>query len=140
MAGLPILDVTSERGVHNPRVIDLIAFDAETDEVVVTMIEFRPWKNDPTQLEELEEKCNNYADYILDGHLTAQYPQYLNKKVRIELRCATDPVGESVSLINAMDQFLASVNVGFIARIGDLDAPDTFESAQATAVRPENEQ
>ena len=31
------------RGIHNPAVVDLIRFDAATNEVVLCMLQRRPW-------------------------------------------------------------------------------------------------
>jgi hypothetical protein len=42
------------RGVHNPRVIDLITPDPSSGEVVLVMLEERPWQSDPDQLRQLE--------------------------------------------------------------------------------------
>jgi hypothetical protein len=44
-------EVEQERGVHNPRVVDLMRLDAEADEVELLMLETRPWGSDPRQLE-----------------------------------------------------------------------------------------
>ena len=37
-----------ERGVHNPRVIDLIGLDAENDQVYLLMLELRPFGTEIT--------------------------------------------------------------------------------------------
>jgi hypothetical protein len=73
------------RGVKNPKVIDLVKLDAETNSVVLQMIEDRPWEDTPDRLEELSEKFNNYYDYVVDGWLVKQYPQYEGKNVIFEL-------------------------------------------------------
>ena len=70
------------RGVHNPRVIDLITPDAATGEVVLVMIEDRPWQSDPEQLRQLEAKFNAYLEYALGGHLAKQYAEYAERPVR----------------------------------------------------------
>ncbi len=43
-------------GVHNPNVIDLISLDPEANEVVLLMLEKRPWGTGPNQLEQLNDK------------------------------------------------------------------------------------
>lgn len=101
------------RGVRNTRVVDLISLDPATDEIVLLMIEDRPWGSDPKQLDQLQEKLNNYLDYILDGYLTKQYPDYLGKRARIELSSVSVPEGEAASLIDAIQSYLRSVNIGF---------------------------
>ncbi len=37
------------RGVHNPRVVDLVRLDAERDEVVLLMLEERAWGTAPAR-------------------------------------------------------------------------------------------
>ena len=61
------------RGVHNPRVVDLIHLDEATGEVVLLMLEERPWGSDPEQLRQLEAKFNAYLEYVLGGHMVKQY-------------------------------------------------------------------
>jgi hypothetical protein len=80
-----------ERGVRNPRIVDLVTTDPEHGEVVLKMLEPRRWGTDPDQVEQLEEKLNNYFVYVLDGHLARQYPQYRSLPVRIQLECAETP-------------------------------------------------
>ena len=52
------------RGVFNPRVVDLVSFDAERDEVVLLMLEERAWGSDPEQLRQLEKmyKANDLTE------------------------------------------------------------------------------
>jgi hypothetical protein len=92
-------------GVHNPRVIDLISLDPEANEVVLLMLEKRPWGTVPNQLEQLDDKYNSYVSYVLDGHLGKQYPQYADKAVRIQLDCASPPGPQEQIRINAMRNF-----------------------------------
>jgi hypothetical protein len=80
-----------ERGVQNPRIVDLVTTDAERGEVVLKMLEGRPWGLDPAQMGQLEDKLNSYFVYVLDGHLAKQYPEYEGMPVRIQLECVEPP-------------------------------------------------
>jgi hypothetical protein len=101
------------RGVHNPQVIDLISLDSEANEVVLVMLEERPWGTVSNQLEQLDDKYNSYVSYVLDGHLAKQYPQYADKAVRIQLDCTSPPGSEEQIRINAMRNFAASERLRF---------------------------
>lgn len=79
------------RGVQNPRIVDLISLDAERGEVVLKLLEGRPWGSEPAQLDQLEEKLSNYFVYVLDGHLAREYPQYQGMPVAIQLECVEPP-------------------------------------------------
>ena len=78
-AGDRVEEPREPRGVHNPKVVDLIRVDDATQEVVLLMLEERPWGSDPNQLRQLEAKFNNYLEYVLGGHLATQYPPYADK-------------------------------------------------------------
>jgi hypothetical protein len=91
-----------EPGVQNPMIVDLISFDAETNTVILTMTEKRPWGAVPEQFKQIEEKVNRYMGYALDGFLVEHYPRYKGKFVRIRLDCAEAPHGEAVRFVAAM--------------------------------------
>ncbi len=101
------------RGVHNPRVVDLIRLDTERDEVVLLMLEERPWGTEPEQLRQLEAKFNSYLAYVLDGHMLKQYPQYAGKRVCVRLDCAAPPGEGEQAMLTSMGNFAASENLSF---------------------------
>ena len=101
------------RGVHNPRVVDLIRLDTERDEVVLLMLEERPWGTEPEQLRQLEAKFNSYLAYVLDGHMVKQYPQYAGKRVCVRLDCASPPGEGEQAMLTSMGNFAASENLSF---------------------------
>jgi hypothetical protein len=107
-------DQREPRGVWNPRVVDLVSFDRERDEVVLLMLEERPWDTDPEQLRQLEAKFNAYLGYALDGHLARQYPDYAGKDVCFRLDCAERPSGEAERMLRAMQNHAAGDGIRFV--------------------------
>ena len=105
------------RGVFNPRVVDLVSWDAEREEVVLMMLEERPWESDPEQIRQLEDKFNAYLAYVLDGHMVKQYPHYENKDVCFQLDCAESPRGEVENMLRAMQNYAASERVRFVVQV-----------------------
>ena len=105
------------RGVVNSRVIDLITLDATANRVVLQMVEDRPFGTEPEQLAQLEEKFNNYVDYILDGWLVRQYPQYKDLPVTIELLTATAPDETTQKMLAEMSRFAERVALTFTTSI-----------------------
>ncbi|MGH0031562.1 MAG: DUF6572 domain-containing protein [Myxococcota bacterium] len=105
------------RGVHNPRVVDLITVDDATDEVVLVMLEERPWDTDAEQLRQLEAKFNAYLEYVLGGHMTKQYPDYADKPVRIQLDCVENPPVKDGGFFTAMSNFAASEEIRMVVRV-----------------------
>lgn len=73
------------RGVINPRIVDLIQVDPSAGEVVLTLIEWRPWPSGAEHYDQLDEKLSNYFVYIIDGFLGRQYPQYAGMPARVQL-------------------------------------------------------
>jgi hypothetical protein len=105
------------RGVHNPRVIDLLTEDPAGDEVVLVMLEPRPWDSDPEQLRQLEAKFNAYLEYVLGGHLAQQYPQYVGRRVRFQLDCAENPRPADGAFFTAMDNFAAGEGIRWVVNV-----------------------
>ena len=103
-----------ERGVHNPKVIDLISRDAETGAVVLTMLEPRPWGSSQSQIREIEEKFNAYLQYTLGGNLEHDYPQYAGAPVTFRLECAEVPGEQEANFLDAVVKFAAQENIEFI--------------------------
>lgn len=106
-----------ERGVHNPRVVDLITSDDATGEVVLVMREERPWESHPEQLRQLEAKFNVYLQYVLGGHLAAQYPDYAGRLVRFQLDCAENPRRGDRAFFTAMANFAASEGIRLVVAV-----------------------
>lgn len=107
------------RGVHNPRVVDLVGFDRESDQVYLLMVENRPWGSEPaqTQLRQIENKFNAYLAYVLDGHLCAQYPQYEGKPVRVQLDCVSVPGDEEIPFLSAVHSYAANEGIEFVVNV-----------------------
>ena len=105
------------RGVHNPQVVDLITEDPATREVVLVMIEERPWGTSEDQLRQLEAKFNAYLEYVLGGHMVKQYPDYAEKPVRIQLDCAENPRQEDGAFFTAMSNFAAGEGIRLMVRV-----------------------
>jgi hypothetical protein len=105
------------RGVYNPRVIDLITPDGASGEVVLVMLEERPWDSDPEQLGQLEAKFNSYLEYALGGHLADQYPEYAARPVRFQLECAENPRPADGAFFTAMSNFAAAERIRFVVAV-----------------------
>lgn len=78
-------------GVEQAHVIDQIVHDPHTDEVVMVMVERRPWNGTDLQLFQLQEKFNAYLSFILDGEMAETYPALAGKRVRLRLECVQRP-------------------------------------------------
>jgi hypothetical protein len=110
-------DQPEERGVHNPKVVDLISFDAEARAVVLTMIENRPWGASPDQIKQIEDKFNSYLAYVAAGYIERDYPQYAGAPVVFHLDCVEEPGKLESSFLDSVTEFAAGEKIGFIVRV-----------------------
>jgi hypothetical protein len=88
-------------------VIDLLAHDTKTDEVLLVMNEPRPWDGSDARLHELQERFNAYASFLLDGEFAESHPDLAKKPARIEVRCAHMPDARAVELLGMIHDQLA---------------------------------
>ena len=101
------------RGVQNPKVVDLVAEDPESGEVVLTILEQRAWGADPQQLHQLQDKLNSYLGYALDGYLARDYPDYGGRPVRFELVCSEAPGPDQRGFLVAFRNYADTQGIGF---------------------------
>src|SRR5256884_7413067 len=80
-------------------VIDVIAEDAKTGEVVLVMNEPNEWGGSDEQLLALQERFNAYVSFLLDGEMAAAHPELAGKPARVELRCAHTPDARALEVL-----------------------------------------
>jgi hypothetical protein len=88
-------------------VIDLVAHDPKTDEVVLVMDEPNEWGGSDEQLLSLQERFNVYVSFLLDGEMFEAHPELAGKRARIELRCAHMPDARGLELVSLIHDQLA---------------------------------
>ncbi len=105
------------RGVDNPNVVDLITSSAERGEVVLVMLEERPWSGGRQQISEVQAKFNAYLAYATSGALARDYPDYAGHRVIIELDCVEAPEGEAARFLEAVRNFAAEDDIRFVVNV-----------------------
>jgi hypothetical protein len=88
-------------------VIDVIAEDPKTGEVVLMMNEPNEWDNSDEQLLALQERFNAYVSFLLDGELAEAHPELVGKPARIELRCVQMPEARALEFLGLIHDQLA---------------------------------
>jgi hypothetical protein len=88
-------------------VIDLIAEDKKTGDVVLVMNESQPWDGTDEQLLAVQERFNAYVSFLLDGEMAEAHPELVGRPTRIELRCAQMPDARAVELLGQIHDQLA---------------------------------
>jgi len=87
--------------------IDVIAQDSKTGEVVLVMSESEPWDDSDERLLALQERFNAYVSFLLDGEMAETHPELAGKPARIELRCAHMPDTRALELLSLIHDQLA---------------------------------
>jgi hypothetical protein len=88
-------------------VIDVIAEEPKTGEVVLVMNEPNEWNGSDEQLLALQERFNAYVSFLLDGELAEAHPELIGKPARIELRCAKMPDARALEFLGLIHDQLA---------------------------------
>jgi len=87
--------------------IDVIAQDAKTGEVVLVMNEPDDWDGSDERLLALQARFNAYVSFLLDGEMAADHPGLAGKPARIELRCTHVPDTRALELLALIHDQLA---------------------------------
>jgi len=80
-------------------IIDAIAQDAKTGEVVLVMNQPDEWNASDEQLLALQERFNAYVSFLLDGEMATDHTHLAGKPARIEVRCAHMPDARALELL-----------------------------------------
>jgi hypothetical protein len=88
-------------------IIDVIAEDTKTGEVVLVMNGPNEWDGSDEQLLALQERFNAYVSFLLDGEMAETHPELAGKRARIELRCAHMPDAGALELLGLVHDQLA---------------------------------
>lgn len=108
----------SPRGVEFAHVIDLIADDSKTGEVTLIMLEPRPWEDgSELRLFQLQEKINAYLSFALDGEMLEAYPQFANRKLRLQLDCVGMPGNDVVGFLSLVREQIAFQGINLEVRV-----------------------
>ena len=100
-------------------VIDVIAQDSKTGEVVLVMNEPEPWDDSDERLLTLQERFNAYVSFLLDGEIAETHPELAGKPARIELRCAEMPDVRALELLAMIHDQLAFQEIKMEVVVGN---------------------
>jgi hypothetical protein len=93
--------------MNRSSIIDLVAHDPKTDEVVLVMKEADEWDGSDDRLHALQERFNTYVSFLLDGELGETHPDLAGKRACIEVRCEQMPDARALELLGMIHDQLA---------------------------------
>jgi hypothetical protein len=116
-------------------VIDVIAEDKKTGEVVLVMNETDDWDGSDEQLLALQERFNAYVSFLLDGEMAESHPELAGKPARIELRCAHMPDTHALELLGLMHDQLAFQEIKLQVVVSDQQTNAEIRMTNAEGMR-----
>jgi hypothetical protein len=112
-------------------VIDVVAHDPKTGEVVLVMNEPNEWDGSDEQLLSLQERFNAYVSFLLDGEMAEAHAELAGKPTRIELRCAHMPDTRALELLGLIHDQLAFQDIKMEVVIrNDPPSPEAAEDRE----------
>jgi hypothetical protein len=105
--------MTSNAGIHNPSVIDLVTLNHKAGDVRLIMVQTDSWDGSARETAELEEKAQTYASFALDGQLVRTYPEAAGRPVTIQLDCPSQPEGHTAAVIAELKERLQKSGIKF---------------------------
>lgn len=114
---LKISNSSEVRGVEHAHVIDLVANDAASGEIVLIMLEPRPWDGSERRLFQLQEKINAYLAFALDGEMSEAYPDVAGRPLRLQLDCVEMPGSDVVEFLGLVREQVGFQGINFEVRV-----------------------
>ncbi len=111
--------MASRKGIRYPEVIDLVTDDPVGEEVLLVVVEERPWSGDRSELELLQQKLNNYLRFALDGAMQEQFPEFVHLRPRIRLYSRYPLDVEVAEFVKRAEPVLLAEGVAFETRLFD---------------------
>ena len=111
--------------LQHAHVIDFIAQDPASTEVILGMTEPRPWDGSDRRVYQLQEKVNAYLSFALDGEMAENFPQFATKTVRLQLDCVETPDAKTDYFIGVIREQIGFQGIEFSVRV----VPDLAASA-----------
>ncbi len=105
------------RGVEHAHVIDIVADDAKTGEVVLIMLEPRPWDGSELRLFQLQEKINAYLSFALDGEMAEAYPALMSRPLRLQIDCVAMPDATVVEFLSVVREQIGFQGINLEVRV-----------------------
>jgi hypothetical protein len=103
-------------GESDVPVIDLVLTSRDRGEYVLVLIEERPW-DDPEAVADVTDRVNRCVSYVLDGHLTAEFPDTVGRDIRVDVRYEHEPTDAVAALFARFARALAAKGLDFSVEI-----------------------
>ena len=111
----------AEIGINNPEVIDEVAYDPESKEIVLVMVESRPWDSPEVAVELLKDKIAKYISFALGEQLAEEFPDHQDKSIRFQLNCSHMPEEAILTFLSQVNDVLGKQNARLVVNTPPLE-------------------
>lgn len=102
--------------LDNINTVDAISTDNEEKKVILTIIDELKWDDEYNHLKLIQDKVNNYLNFIESNELYEAYPIAKNKEIGIEIYSKYDLPLDGEKLLSRLKEFLNENGYGFTCR------------------------
>jgi hypothetical protein len=97
--------------VDKSDVIDIISTTVE-GKIELTISDHLSW-DDTNHLQLLEDKINGYLSFIESGQIYEDYPEAINREIRIRTALKYEPNAEGVGFLEKCREIINNAGIGF---------------------------
>ena len=102
--------------LENINAVDAISTDNKENKVILTIIDELNWDDEYNHLKLIQEKVNNYLNFIESNELYEVYPTAKGKEIEIEIYSNYNLTLNGEKLVNRLKDFLNENGYEFICR------------------------
>jgi hypothetical protein len=113
--------------VDQRRIVDAVGTSRQDGHIVLTIADHLPFDGDASRLLTLQEKINDYLDFIESGELCQSYPAAVGQTIEISIRFLHSPDDLGRSFLATAERFIRAAGLTL-----------SFTSPQTTANAEQN--
>lgn len=106
--------------LENVNEVDAISTDMEEKKVILTIIDELDWEDEYNHLKLIQDKVNNYLNFIKNNELYKAYPMAKGKEIEMEIYLKYELTLNGQKLISKIKEFLYENGYEFNCRKVDV--------------------
>lgn len=102
--------------VEQRKVVDAVGIRRSDGRAVLTISDHLPWLPDNEHLLLLQDKINDYLDFLESGEIYDTYPQAHGREIEIQVVHKHPPVGDAITFLERAGETIRRAGFHFAAR------------------------
>jgi hypothetical protein len=116
---------TEQLGVANPHVVDEVAYDPSSEEIVLIMTEKRPWHSLDNPIHLLKEKIAKYIEFAFGDQLASEFPDHKGKSIRFQLESSDTPDQQTLEFLSKANEVLGKKGARLVINVAQTNPTDS---------------